>query len=277
MDIKNNIVAILNNRGKIVGTGFLAGENLILTCAHVIEQVASGINIQVKIRFAMDKSETVAQVVRQNFSPSNEQDVALLRVDTVPKGLKPLPLASAVGSSGHDFYTYGYAVTDVQGIGARGKIVDIVDNGRLVQLTSQELDYGMSGGPVLDEQRHVVIGMVKKGKGLLEKDQNLRNTQTSFAITMQTILSVCDKISTLNIQNESKDPPKVIRYLEALYDFIDSQCKISFQIFLQIPSSDTPKALVPDFKFDYSASPIHKEKERSRNIPVSSSSEKRIF
>jgi hypothetical protein len=60
-----------------------------------------------------------------------------------------LPLGNAAGSAGHDFYAYGYAaVTDVQGIGARGKIVDIVDNGRLVQLTSQEPDHGMSGGPV---------------------------------------------------------------------------------------------------------------------------------
>jgi hypothetical protein len=63
-------------------------------------------------------------------------------------------------------------VTDVQGIGARSKIVGIVDNDRLVQLTPQKPDHGMSGGSVLDEQRRVVIGMVTKGKGVLE-NQNL--------------------------------------------------------------------------------------------------------
>jgi hypothetical protein len=41
MNIKDSIVAILNSKGKIVGTGFVAGENLILTCAHVIEQVTA--------------------------------------------------------------------------------------------------------------------------------------------------------------------------------------------------------------------------------------------
>ena len=98
--------------------------------------------------------------------------MALLRVDSLPQGITPLPLGNAAGSAGHDFYAYGYAtVTDVQGIGARGKIVDIVDNGRLVQLTSQEPDHGMSGGPVLDEQRRVVIGMVTKGKGVVGEDQ----------------------------------------------------------------------------------------------------------
>ena len=75
----------------------------------------------------------------RSCSPSYEKDVALLRVDTLPQGVKPLPLAPAAGSAGHDFYAYGYAtVIKVQGIGARGKIVDIVDQGRLVQLTRPE-------------------------------------------------------------------------------------------------------------------------------------------
>jgi hypothetical protein len=39
MDIKNGVVAILNNKGKIIGTGFVAGENLILTCAQEVESV----------------------------------------------------------------------------------------------------------------------------------------------------------------------------------------------------------------------------------------------
>jgi hypothetical protein len=37
MDIKNSIVAILNPDNEIVGTGFVAAENLIVTCAHVID------------------------------------------------------------------------------------------------------------------------------------------------------------------------------------------------------------------------------------------------
>jgi hypothetical protein len=199
MDIKNSIVAILDKKKKIIGTGFVVGENLILTCAHVVETATSTIidpttdlNVQVTVRFAIDGSEAIAQVDARNSSPGYEKDVALLRVDTLPQGAEPLPLAPTAGSAGHDFYAYGYAtVINVQGIGARGKIVDIVDSDRLVQLTSQEPDHGMSGGPVLDEQRRVVIGMITKGKGLLEKDQNLRNTQTTFATSTQVIFEVC--------------------------------------------------------------------------------------
>lgn len=207
MDIQKSIVAILNTKRKIIGTGFVAGENLILTCAHVVETATSSVidpttelNVQVTIRFAVDGSEVVAQVDAQSYSPGYEKDIALLHVDALPQGVRPLPLAPSAGSAGHDFYAYGYAtVTNVQGIGARGKIVDIVDNGRLVQLTSQEPDHGMSGGPVLDEQRRVVIGMVTKGKGLLEKDQNLRNTQTTFATSTQIIFEVCHELKPTEI------------------------------------------------------------------------------
>ena len=209
MDIKNSIVAIVNDKGKIIGTGFLAGENLILTCAHVIEQATAGLNERVMVRFS-DNSKTEALVDQTSFSPSYEKDVALLRVEAVPEGIIPLPLGNAAGSAGHDFYAYGYAiVTDVQGIGARGKIVDIVDNGRLVQLTSQEPDHGMSGGPVRDEKRRVVIGMVTKGRGLLEKDQNLRNTQTTFATAADVFLEICPELNITTDDTASSLEPLV--------------------------------------------------------------------
>ncbi|PKN94697.1 MAG: hypothetical protein CVU44_02490 [Chloroflexi bacterium HGW-Chloroflexi-6] len=197
MDIKTSVVAILNDKNKIMGTGFVAGENLILTCAHVVEQATAGLNERVTIRFS-DNSKTEATVEQSSFSPSYEKDVALLRVISLPQGIPFLPLGNAAGSAGHDFYAYGYAiVADVQGIGARGKIVDIVDNGRLVQLTSQEPDHGMSGGPVLDEQRQVVVGMISKGKGVIDSDQSVRNLQTTFAISMDSIANTCTVLKLL--------------------------------------------------------------------------------
>ena len=95
MDIQKSIVAILDKKKKIIGTGFVAGESLILTCAHVVETDTSGLNEPVIVRFAVDGSEVVAQVDAQSFSPSYEQDVALLRVDALPQDAKPLPLAPA--------------------------------------------------------------------------------------------------------------------------------------------------------------------------------------
>ena len=193
MELQKSIVAILNSKNKIVGTGFVAGDRLILTCAPVVEQATAGLNEHVTVRFAVDGTEALALV--EQFSPSYEQDVALLRVDTLPQAAPPLTLLAAAPSRGHDFYAYGYAtVGDVQGIGARGQIVDVVDQGRLAQLTSQELDHGMSGTPVLDEARMGVIGMVTKGKGTLGEDQNLRNTQTTFATSTESIRLLCPQL-----------------------------------------------------------------------------------
>lgn len=209
MNIRESIVAVLNGEGKIVGTGFLASETLILTCAHVVVAADAIGGDTVQVCFDGQMENLNAFVMPEYFRGADKGDVAVLRLETVPQGVKPLPLASAAGSAGHDFYAYGYAiVTDVQGIGARGKIVDIVDNGRLVQLTSQEPDHGMSGGPVLDEQRLVVIGMVTKGKGLLE-NQNLRNTQTTFATSIEVIRDIC---SNLNILSEARENDLAILY-----------------------------------------------------------------
>jgi hypothetical protein len=154
----------------------------------------------VQVSFDERTEKINAPVVPEYWRDVDKGDVAVLRLENVPEGITPLQLGNAAGSAGHDFYAYGYAVvTDVQGIGARGTIVDIVDKGRLVQLASQEPDHGMSGGPVLDEQRRVVIGMVTKGKGLLEKDQNLRNTQTTFATSVEIIREVCPELRLTEI------------------------------------------------------------------------------
>jgi hypothetical protein len=56
MDIQKSIVAILDKKKKIIGTGFVAGENLILTCAHVVEIATAGLNEQVTLRFTVDGS-----------------------------------------------------------------------------------------------------------------------------------------------------------------------------------------------------------------------------
>lgn len=207
MELQKSIVAVLNHKNKIIGTGFVVGESLLLTCAHIVEQATGGLNEHVTVRFAIDGSECVALVEPSAFSPSYERDVALLRVEAVPPGAAPLTLGASAPSRGHAFYAYGYTtVTEVQGIGARGQIVDVVDQGRLVQLTSQEPDHGMSGAPVFDETRQVVVGMVTKGKGTPDATQNLRNTETTFATSTETIRAICPQLPTPKASQRPPNP-----------------------------------------------------------------------
>ncbi len=61
MELQKSVVAILNDKNKIIGMGFVAGENLILTCAHVVESATAGLNEQVTVRFAVGGSKAVAR------------------------------------------------------------------------------------------------------------------------------------------------------------------------------------------------------------------------
>lgn len=194
MDIKNSVVAIIDFKGKIVGTGFVVDDHLLLTCAHVVEQATAGLNDNVKVIFS-NKAQAIATVKQAWFSPIEEKDVAVLHVNSIPTEISPLPLAPAAGSAGHEFYAYGYATfLEFQGIGARGEIVDIIEDKRFLQLKSQDLDRGMSGGPVWDDERHVVVGMVTRGKRKPDSDGNARNVDTTLATTVEVIREVCQAL-----------------------------------------------------------------------------------
>ena len=78
MDIQKSVVVNLNKKKKIIGTGFLAADGLILTCAHVVEQASVGLNEQVTVRFAADRSG--AARIKRYSSSYDGSDVALLRI-----------------------------------------------------------------------------------------------------------------------------------------------------------------------------------------------------
>ncbi len=194
-NIKKSVVAVLSNdTGNIVGTGFLASENLVVTCSHVLVAANAFDGDVVKIRFDGQSDIFDALVVPEYWRDVKNGDVAILRLDRVPENISPLRLGEPNGSAGNHFYAYGYAtVTDVQGIGARGTVTDILTN-QQVQLTSQELAPGMSGCPVFDVKRHEVIGVVKKGKDKVEAGKDSRNLLTSFATSISVFAGICPDI-----------------------------------------------------------------------------------
>ena len=99
----------------------------------------------------MDNSDVIASVDSDSWSPVEEHDLALLRMKQKPTDATTLSLGVSSGTSGHAFRTYGYAtIGGVQGLGARGEIIDVVESGNLLQITSQEIDRGFSGAPIVD-------------------------------------------------------------------------------------------------------------------------------
>ncbi|PKN94690.1 MAG: hypothetical protein CVU44_02455 [Chloroflexi bacterium HGW-Chloroflexi-6] len=219
MNIQNSIVAILNKEGQIAGTGFLVERNTILTCFHVVAQANSGPGQQVNVRFEADSTDKLANVDNKHWSPSEEMDLAVLHISETPKSATYLPIGISNIAAGNDFRTYGYAtVGRVQGIGARGKIIDEVDQGKLLQISSQQIDHGMSGAPVIDDVQQAVVGIISWGKS---SQRDLKNRDTVFAISLGSISSIWDKLPAPKISSgQNHNSTEVIHNLNPRTDFV---------------------------------------------------------
>lgn len=193
MDIQPSIFAIFNG-DAIVGTGFLVTQELAVTCSHVIfaAEALGGDNIQ--IRFSGQTYNTTALVLTEYWRDVEHGDIAILKLDTAPIGIVPLRLAPAAHCrAGSPFRSFGYATAaDIQGIFARGAIDGYLPEHELLQLQTPQADHGISGAPVLDEKRGVVVGMITKGHTELGRNQN-----TTFATATETIWQVCPQLKPL--------------------------------------------------------------------------------
>ncbi len=85
--LHNSLTRILTPDGSPVGVGFLAAENLILTCAHVIEQ-AIGQEENAHFDFPLlAPGETLSG--RVSFR-DDEQDIACIEVENLPRDATPV-------------------------------------------------------------------------------------------------------------------------------------------------------------------------------------------
>lgn len=191
MDIKPAIFAVLDQGGEIVGTGFLVAPNLAVTCAHVIFDVGANIGDVIHIRFHDYKTKSSAVVIAGLWRDVDQGDIAFLRLNSIIKDVLPLRLAPAADSrSGNSFISFGYATAaDVKGIAVRGTIDDYLPEHKLLQIQAPQANHGISGAPVIDEKRGVVVGMITKGHNELG-----RNELTTFATPAEILWEVCPDI-----------------------------------------------------------------------------------
>ena len=197
-DLAASVVAICNGNGDIVGTGFVAAGQLILTCAHVVEAAGGGPDELISVRFQINSAQQTAQVVNGYWRAPDVDDVAVLRLaDDLPAGVKPLRLGQSIGSEQHTFRSLGYPnVGDYVGIAASGTIEAVTqktDGRRMVQLTSSQLAQGHSGAPAWDDVQQCVVGMVSE-VNLAGKDH--KNRDTAFATPAETLWQICPELLT---------------------------------------------------------------------------------
>ncbi|MEU8234769.1 serine protease [Actinoplanes sp. NPDC048967] len=168
------VVRFRDGGGAVVGAGFLVGDGLVVTCAHVVaaalgrdEQQRPGgpVTLEFPVRGALGTARRTAEVVGWTPTrPDDRGDVAVLRLDEgAPEGVRPVALSPGPAPSGAEIKALGFpGDLSEQGIWAHGRLRDEQATGWLqVDAVSdaRAISPGFSGTPVFGAGGGVV-GMV---------------------------------------------------------------------------------------------------------------------
>ncbi|GAA3036217.1 hypothetical protein GCM10020229_54480 [Kitasatospora albolonga] len=180
------VAQVLGRAGEVAGSGFLVAEDLLLTCAHVLEDGGHGPGDLVPLVFprAPGGPEGTGLVLPGSWRAPDEQDIAVLRLTDPVPGTVPLALGSAVGVREHRLHALGFPQQAPPaghfGYAVAGHVLPAGDrSGALLQLTdANDLTTGFSGGPLLDELTGLVVGMVS---AIAPPDEHGRGTEIAYA------------------------------------------------------------------------------------------------
>ncbi|KKD05349.1 WD40 repeat protein [Streptomyces sp. WM6386] len=167
-DLPTAVAQILTPDGRVAGTGFLVAEDVLVTCAHVVEAAGGGPGTTVLLSFphVVDADRLEGSVPQELWRSAEDEDVAFIRLSGTPAGARVLPLGSSEGCRGHKVRSYGFpSQAHPEGHYGYAEAGDPLpatdDRGAHLQLTgANDLTTGFSGGPVLDEVTGLAIGML---------------------------------------------------------------------------------------------------------------------
>ncbi|MFD5897200.1 trypsin-like peptidase domain-containing protein [Streptomyces sp. NPDC060366] len=166
------VVRVKGLDGELAGAGFLVAPQMVLTCAHVVndaldrpreEEVAAGTEVFVDLPFA--EGGGAAEVERWVPVRADQTgDIAVLRLRTAIPGARPVNMADTERVWGHDVRVPGFPRRSPGGVWHHGRLRGGTAEG-WVQLSQADphgipVEKGFSGSPVWDEQLRAVTGMV---------------------------------------------------------------------------------------------------------------------
>jgi hypothetical protein len=189
-ELKHSVIRILDNSLNPIGTGFVVNDNgLVVTCAHVVSMAKSAPGCPINIQYKDDKEimNMVATVFPEpNWSSIEEDDVAYLQIDQLPSTLFPVMLGSSDKSEDNQFKTFGFPSSGISfGSYADGKIEGLTSDLRgeksILQISGDKIEKGMSGAPILDLERNLVVAMIYYG-------EDKKYARSMFGIPTETII-----------------------------------------------------------------------------------------
>ncbi|MFJ8536421.1 trypsin-like peptidase domain-containing protein [Streptomyces sp. NPDC093591] len=189
---------VLKADGSVAGASFLIHEDLVVTCAHVVEAVGQGPDGQVRLVFPHlpNQPERTGLVLADRWRASEAEDIAVVRLESVLPGAVPLPMRSARGRQGNDVFSFGFpsqAIADGHyGYAKAGDVTHSEGMGDLLQLSDGNgLTTGFSGGPVVDEHTGLVIAMVNS---ITPTDAHARGQNMAYGTPTDELRKLCPEL-----------------------------------------------------------------------------------
>ncbi|GEM_PF-6408895 len=147
-----------------IGTGWLASpEGHIITAAHVLSTDKTTVPTEVSVKFGNGEPMTAKQIA-WHYHHDHGLDVAILKLDSLPAGLSPLPISLVTEVEG-DCRLAGYGkplMNRSSGMGKFSGIYDCKDNSayRLFLIDSTALAAeGYSGGAIFSDKLQAVVAI----------------------------------------------------------------------------------------------------------------------
>jgi WD40 repeat protein len=195
MDLSVSVVRVVDRYGRTAGTGFAVADDLVVTCAHVVLDTGGQPGEMIDLAFGDAVLRGV--VLAEHWRGLESDDIAIVRIESWPDGLQIVPLASAEGTAGAAYQTWGFPdASTVHGLLGTGVVSGTVPEPNtglpVLQLErSSSVTTGYSGGPVLDLTTGYVIAMIHS---ITAEDAYGRQTEIVLATPVEALRAACPRL-----------------------------------------------------------------------------------
>lgn len=188
------------------GTGFFAAPDLILTCAHVVQDAHKN-NLALKLDW---QGREITDVEIYKYTDAVYPDLALLKVN--------VNHAEAVGlydslELNQDVYIYGYPDNKPNGDSATLKYEGSSHQPLLYKLKAGQIRPGFSGSPVLNLRTGLVCAMIESTR---DNSSDMGGRAVPVSVILQQFLELKAKIPDNPLAAKLKEIEKL--YTQARYD-----------------------------------------------------------
>ena len=181
---------VVRIRGEMLGSGFLAGTNLVMTCHHVIPTQAAAHASMIQFNYQLDRQGMPAPDITVRAKPGGlfyanaALDFAVVEIEDAPPDAAPLALARLRASKEERVNIIQHPGGHYKKISMQNNFVAYADDQIIQYLTSTEK--GSSGAPVFNND-FVVIG-VHHGGGMVREPHSERRYLRNEGSTLIAIL-----------------------------------------------------------------------------------------